>query len=56
MKAFEQQVIRAAISGNYNDAYKTFVINPLIADEKRSKILLDELLEAHKSYLPQFEF
>jgi len=54
MKAFEEQVVRAAISGNYNDAYTSFVMNPLIADEKRSKVMLDELLEAHKSYLPQF--
>ncbi len=54
MKAFEEQVIRAAISGDYNDAYTAFVMNPLIADEKRSKILLNELLEAHKFYLPQF--
>lgn len=56
MKAYEQQVIHAAISGKYSDAYKAFIINPLIADEKRSKVLLDELLEAHKSYLPQFNF
>lgn len=54
MKAFEEQVIRAAISGDYNDAYTAFVMNPLIADEKRSKILLDEMLKAHKLYLPQF--
>ncbi|MFO1441967.1 6-phospho-beta-glucosidase [Bacillus sp. Bva_UNVM-123] len=54
MKAFEEQVIHAAITGDYNDAYTAFVMNPLIADEKRSKALLDELLEAHKFYLPQF--
>ncbi len=54
MKAFEAQVIQAAISGDYNDAYTAFVMNPLIADEKRSKVMLDELLEAHKFYLPQF--
>ncbi|WP_106496104.1 6-phospho-beta-glucosidase [Lentibacillus sp. Marseille-P4043] len=54
MKAFEELVVRASISGDYNDAYTAFVMNPLIADEKRSKVLLDELLEAHKAYLPQF--
>lgn len=54
MKAFEELVIQAAISGNYNDAYLAFTMNPLIGDEKASKIMLDELLEAHKAYLPQF--
>ncbi|PRR83187.1 putative 6-phospho-beta-glucosidase [Clostridium vincentii] len=29
-------------------------MNPLIPSEKMAKILLDELLEAHKEYLPQF--
>ncbi|TQS72237.1 6-phospho-beta-glucosidase [Ornithinibacillus gellani] len=55
MKAFEELVIKASISGNDQDAYAAFVMNPLIADEKRSKVLLDELLEAHKEYLPQFK-
>lgn len=54
MKAFEELVIRASLTGNYNDAYTALMMNPLVADEKRSKDVLDELLEAHKSYLPQF--
>lgn len=54
MKAFEELVIRASISGDYNDAYTALLMNPLIGNEKRSKVLLDELLEAHKAYLPQF--
>lgn len=54
MKAFEELVIRASLTGNYNDAYTALVMNPLIADEKRSKLMLDELLEAHKAFLPQF--
>lgn len=55
LKAFEELVVRASISGNYHDAYLSFIINPLIADEKRSKILLDELLNSHKEFLPQFK-
>lgn len=54
MKGFEQLVIRAAISGNYHDAYTALLMNPLITDEKLAKIVLDELLEAHKELLPQF--
>lgn len=52
MKAFEEQVIKASISGDYRDAYLAFVMNPLIKDEKKAKVILDELLNAHKEYLP----
>lgn len=55
MKAFEEQVIKASISGDYRDAYLAFVMNPLIKDEKKAKVILDELLNAHKEYLPQFD-
>ncbi|GGJ94159.1 putative 6-phospho-beta-glucosidase [Lentibacillus kapialis] len=54
MKAFEELVIQAAVTGNYYDAYTSMLMNPLVADEKGSKLLLDELLKAHKEYLPQF--
>lgn len=55
MKAFEELVIEAAITGEYEKAYLAFVSNPLIKDEMLSKVVLDDLLEAHKEYLPQFE-
>jgi 6-phospho-beta-glucosidase len=54
MKAFEQLVIEAAISGEYLKAYQAMIMNPLVRNEKKAKIILDELLEAHKGYLPQF--
>lgn len=54
MKAFEELVIRAGLTGNYNDAYTAMLMNPLVREEEGSKLLLDELLEAHKAYLPQF--
>ncbi|WP_238883244.1 6-phospho-beta-glucosidase [Clostridium sp. YIM B02551] len=54
IKSFERTVVEAAISGDYNLALLALTINPLVADEKMAKILLDELLEAHKEYLPQF--
>ncbi|WP_263707022.1 6-phospho-beta-glucosidase [Shouchella tritolerans] len=54
MKAFEQLVIKAALSGDYDDAYNALVMNPLVADEKKAKTILDKLLEAHKDHLPQF--
>lgn len=55
LKAFEELVVKAAISGDYHDAYLAFLMNPLIADDTKSKVLLDELLEAHQDYLPQFK-
>lgn len=54
MKAFEKQTVKAAISGNYSDAYLAMVINPLVQSEKKAKKILDEMLEAHQQYLPQF--
>ncbi|MDY0394177.1 6-phospho-beta-glucosidase [Virgibacillus halophilus] len=55
MKAFEELVIQAAINGSYEDAYLAFLMNPLVADEESSKILLDEMLAANQAYLPQFQ-
>lgn len=54
IKSFEKLVVDAAVEGDYNKALLALTINPLIPSEKMAKILLDELLEAHKQYLPQF--
>lgn len=54
IKSFEKLVVDAAFEGDYNKALLALTINPLIPSEKMAKILLDELLEAHKEYLPQF--
>lgn len=54
IKSFERMVVEAAVTGDYNTALVAMTINPLIASERMAKVLLDELLEAHKDYLPQF--
>ncbi|WP_271809128.1 6-phospho-beta-glucosidase [Clostridium beijerinckii] len=54
IKSFERLVVEAAVEGDYHKALLALTINPLIPSEKMAKILLDELLEAHKDYLPQF--
>jgi len=54
MKAFEELVIKASLSGDYYDAYTAFVMNPLVGDDKQSKVLLDEMLEANKKHLALF--
>ncbi|MBS3987215.1 MAG: 6-phospho-beta-glucosidase [Erysipelothrix sp.] len=55
IKAFEQQAIKAALSGTYEDALVAMVINPLVASEKIGRILLNEMLIANKKFLPQFK-
>lgn len=55
IKSFERTTIKAAISGDYNTALVAMTINPLIQSERMARILLDELLEAHKPYLPNFK-
>lgn len=54
IKSFEKLVIKAAITGDYNTALQAMTINPLVPSDETAKILLDELLVAHKKYLPSF--
>ncbi len=54
MKAMEECTIEAAISGNYGLLMEAFALNPLIPMGESAKSVLDELLIAHKKYLPQF--
>lgn len=54
MKNMEQVVEEAAITGDYGLALQAFTMNPLIPSGETAKRVLDELLVAHKKYLPQF--
>ncbi len=55
MKAMEECVIEAAITGDYGIALEAFTLNPLVQSGKNGKRVLDELLVAHEKYLPQFK-
>lgn len=55
IKAFERLAAEAAYTGDYNTALLAMVTNPLIADDNRGRKLLNEMLLAHKNYLPQFK-
>jgi len=55
MKSMEQITISAAITGSYDEAVHAFTINPLVPSGFIAKEVLDELLVAHKKYLPQFD-
>ncbi len=54
IKAYEKHTVRAGINGDYNEALNALLIHPLVGDFKKAKGALDELLEAHKEFLPQF--
>lgn len=55
IKSFEVASVEAAVSGDYNKALLAMMINPLVASQKYGIQVLDELLWAHRKYLPQFE-
>jgi 6-phospho-beta-glucosidase len=54
IKSFERIAAEAAVEGNYDKAVLALTINPLVASDKLAKQIVDEMLEAHKDYLPQF--
>jgi 6-phospho-beta-glucosidase len=54
IKAFEIIAVEAAITGNYYKALLAMTINPLVPSDTLAKKILDEMLEAHKKYLPKF--
>ncbi len=54
MKAMEECVIEAALTGDYGLALEAFTLNPLVENGREGRRVLDELLVAHEKYLPQF--
>ncbi|MFS0673910.1 6-phospho-beta-glucosidase [Ornithinibacillus sp. 179-J 7C1 HS] len=54
IKSFERVAVEAAVSGDYHQAILAMTINPLVPSDTIAKQIVDEMLEAHKDYLPQF--
>ena len=54
VKTYESLAVEAAITGDRETALKALVAHPLVGDYDIAKPLLEEMLEAHKAYLPQF--
>lgn len=54
LKAYEKHAVKAAIYGDKVEAMRALMSNPLVADLKTASMCFDELLEAHKEFLPQF--
>jgi 6-phospho-beta-glucosidase len=53
-KAWESATVKAAVSGSRKDAILALLQNPLVPDFPTAVALVDEMMEAHKQYLPQF--
>jgi alpha-galactosidase len=56
--AFEQHVVRAALTGRRDDALRAFLLDPNMQarlDLEQTEALLDEMLEANARWLPLFE-
>jgi len=54
IKAYEYLTVKAAINGSRTDAISALLANPLIADYDTAVACFNEMLEAHRDYLPQF--
>ncbi|WP_272927909.1 6-phospho-beta-glucosidase [Candidatus Enterococcus huntleyi] len=54
MKNMELCICKAAVTGDYGMLLQAFTINPLIPAGATAKTVMDELLLAHKKFLPKF--
>jgi len=54
VKAYEREVVQAALHGDIDAAMRALLINPLAGDYHNARACFYELLEAHRAYLPQF--
>lgn len=54
VKAFEKLTVKAGLQGSYDAGLAALMVHPLIGDYRKAKGVLDEMLAANKTYLPQF--
>ena len=54
VKAYELLTVEAAVHGDRRAAYQALLANPLGPAADQVKIVLDDLLETNRAYLPQF--
>ena len=54
IKSFERVASEAAVTGDYETGLLAMTINPLVPSDDTAKQIFDEMLEAHREYLPQF--
>lgn len=54
MNAFEEIAIKAAVTGSYEKTLLALCMNPLVTSDIFAKKILDEMMQVHRKYLPQF--
>lgn len=54
VKAYEILTIEAAITGDRKKAFMALLNHPLVHDARDARGILNDMLEAHKEYLPRF--
>ena len=54
IKSFEVLVSESAVEGNYEKLVQALSINPLNTSDVKARAIIDDLLVAHKDYLPNF--
>ncbi len=54
VKAYEKLTVEAAVHGNLEAAYQAILVHPLGPPADQVQTVLDDMLETHKEYLPQF--
>lgn len=55
VKAYEVLTIEAAVSGDKNKLLLALMNNPLVHDVRDARGIMEEMLEAHKDFLPQYQ-
>lgn len=54
IKAYEKHAVKAALTGDKDEALRALMINPLVFDYDKAYACFNEMLEADKPYLPEF--
>jgi 6-phospho-beta-glucosidase len=54
VKAYEKLTVQAGLTGCYDAGLAALLTHPLIMDSVKAKGVYDEMLEAHKEFLPQY--
>jgi len=47
-------VVEAGVHGDRNAALEALLLDPVVHSISQAEAILDELLEVHKEFLPQF--
>lgn len=55
VKTYERLTVEAAVKGDYDMAIQALIVHPLVPSYTVAKAILDEYLDVHKQYLPQFK-